>query len=495
VAIKGGDLIHVGNKVLLDRAQTAGPGQVSIDREKIYELGNYYSLSSILGTPDLTFSLESFDVSAEFEALLVNLPFSATNGSQTLVQSGNPSGGTFTITVAGQTTTDLAYNASAADVQTALEALSNLVPGDVYVQVPSIGTYTITFSSAYLTANTNVQPVTASAANLTTAGTGTPAITVTTSDGVRMADGTVLKPAKAVPMDIASAFKPGVQATNAYQTIGSVAIPYLQLESIQYQFGISDNARQTASLRGDSLFYIQNTAWIEEFTGTNTANQAVTVAHPAVVYKGDTVNGDRYALSVSLASSGKRLLPGDYTESVTGGALTVTVLAPVPVTDQIRVIYGSSETQQFYPQASHAPVSPVRPAAIKGRNVQVYVGGINLANRWTSVQQASVQWQVTLEKDEELGNANAVSQTYDVPAVTGSIDLKPRDYAELYAKICQIAGVTPGQVAGPLTTVPLELLIVLYSPTPGSPSPGTPGRPATTRSSPSRSPSRATPVT
>jgi hypothetical protein len=52
--------------------------------------------------------------------------------------------------------------------------------------------------------------------------------------------------------------------------------------------------------------------------------------------------------------------------------------------------------------------------------------------------------------------------------VTGSVDLKPRDYAELYSKICLIAGVTPGEVAGPLTTIPLELAVVLHSPDTGS---------------------------
>ena len=42
-------------------------------------------------------------------------------------------GGTFTLTYAGQTTGAIAHNASAATVQTALEALSNIGPGDVLV--------------------------------------------------------------------------------------------------------------------------------------------------------------------------------------------------------------------------------------------------------------------------------------------------------------------------------------------------------------------------
>ncbi len=43
------------------------------------------------------------------------------------------SGGTFTLTYNGQTTSPITYNASAAVVQSALEALSNIAAGDVVV--------------------------------------------------------------------------------------------------------------------------------------------------------------------------------------------------------------------------------------------------------------------------------------------------------------------------------------------------------------------------
>lgn len=54
-----------------------------------------------------------------------------TNEIQTISLTGNPHGGTATLTYSGQTTSALAYNAAAATIQTALEALSNLAPGDV----------------------------------------------------------------------------------------------------------------------------------------------------------------------------------------------------------------------------------------------------------------------------------------------------------------------------------------------------------------------------
>jgi hypothetical protein len=46
LAIKGGDLIRTGNLVLVDRVQTAGPGQVNINSNKVYELGSYQSLAT-----------------------------------------------------------------------------------------------------------------------------------------------------------------------------------------------------------------------------------------------------------------------------------------------------------------------------------------------------------------------------------------------------------------------------------------------------------------
>jgi hypothetical protein len=45
----------------------------------------------------------------------------------------NATGGTFTITYAGNTTGAIAYNASAVEVQAALEALPGLSPGDITV--------------------------------------------------------------------------------------------------------------------------------------------------------------------------------------------------------------------------------------------------------------------------------------------------------------------------------------------------------------------------
>ena len=53
--------------------------------------------------------------------------------------TGNVTGGTFTLSYSGQTTTPLAYNASASDVQAALEALSMIGTGNVAVAATAVG--------------------------------------------------------------------------------------------------------------------------------------------------------------------------------------------------------------------------------------------------------------------------------------------------------------------------------------------------------------------
>jgi hypothetical protein len=78
-------------------------------------------------------------------------------------------GGTFTLTYSGQTTAAIAYNATAAAIQTALETLSNIAPGDVAVVRDVVtGPFTVTFMGTL--GNTNVAQLTASGASLTGGG-------------------------------------------------------------------------------------------------------------------------------------------------------------------------------------------------------------------------------------------------------------------------------------------------------------------------------------
>jgi hypothetical protein len=108
---------------------------------------------------------------------------------QSVTITGSPTGGTFTLTYSGQTTAAIPYNATAAQVQTALEALSNIGVGDVVVAGgPGPGSaFSVTFAGAL--ANTDVAAMTATP-SLT--GGSTPSVTIgttTAGGGAGAADG------------------------------------------------------------------------------------------------------------------------------------------------------------------------------------------------------------------------------------------------------------------------------------------------------------------
>lgn len=72
MAIKAGQILHDANGFVVDRIQTGGMGNLNIPEEKIYELGNYLTVATVRDIPDLTFDVESLDVSTELEAIITD---------------------------------------------------------------------------------------------------------------------------------------------------------------------------------------------------------------------------------------------------------------------------------------------------------------------------------------------------------------------------------------------------------------------------------------
>lgn len=105
-----------------------------------------------------------------------NIVADGANEAQTVTITGTPTGGNFTLTWDGQTTGNIAYNATAADVQAALRALSNMPESGVTVTGgPGPGTaFTVTFTDGK-----NVSAMTASGAGLT--GGTSPAVSIATA--------------------------------------------------------------------------------------------------------------------------------------------------------------------------------------------------------------------------------------------------------------------------------------------------------------------------
>lgn len=117
-----------------------------------------------------------------------------TNAQQTLqigLTGGVPSGGTFTLTFGGQTTSALAYNASAATISAALQALSSIGAGNVSCTGGGINSHPVVVNFISALGNAAQAAITANGAGLTPAGTvtittilpGGPAVTFDRKDG------------------------------------------------------------------------------------------------------------------------------------------------------------------------------------------------------------------------------------------------------------------------------------------------------------------------
>jgi hypothetical protein len=117
---------------------------------------------------------------ARAESVFQNAPGTLSNEVQD-IDLGGATGGTFTLAFEGQTTGNIAYNATAGDVQTALEGLSNIAPGDV--DVSTNGDFSVEFIGNL--ANTDVDEMIIDGAALTG---GSGAVVTTTTLGVGLHD-------------------------------------------------------------------------------------------------------------------------------------------------------------------------------------------------------------------------------------------------------------------------------------------------------------------
>ena len=129
-------------------------------------LSDYLELTAdVAGVPFRveTSTTDAGGFSVDVETLQEGIP--ETNEKQKITLNGSPTGGTFTLTFQAETTAAIAYNATAAAVETALEGLASIVAGDVIVTGSAGGPYTVEFDQNY--GGINVPLITADGSSLT----------------------------------------------------------------------------------------------------------------------------------------------------------------------------------------------------------------------------------------------------------------------------------------------------------------------------------------
>lgn len=344
--IYAGSIIHRNSTFIIDRLQSAGPGEVNIPEEKIYEVGNFQTVATVYDTPELTFDMESLDLgSCETEAI-----------------------------ICGQ------------------------APG------------------------------------ATTAGERFEFL-------------------KSMPFHVVAPFK---DARGVFTSVRGAAVPFLTLSSASYRFGVGQSSTQSFSLSGDAVYYTEGAPrhLVIPLVAATTSYPLGFTAVGAFVSGGNTqLVYDAFVRNPSTQDV-KRLR---YGVAGTGGDYIATATTVVLNTSQQELGYTELHVicaiaTETIPQSDNADIT-VKPAAIRGKDIDVFIGGV----RWTGVQSLEATWQAQLDPDRELGNPSDVSRGFDVPEVTGSLTLRPLSVAEFFARLHTITGVPGIQTMGPSITVPLPM--------------------------------------
>lgn len=358
MAVKGNQVLHLGNGFVIDRIQSGGPSNLNIPEEKIYELGNYETVSTVRDIPEVGVELESFDVSTEIEAILTGQDPTATS------------------------------------------------PGDEF-------------------------------------------------DFLNV-----------MPLDIVSPWKAG---GTDFDIVRGLALPFLNLESATYRFGVGQNSTQSFSLRGDAIYYVMGTPREQDFTITAGSNQVYTLTDTGLpfVEDGNTLYGYSVCARNPTTYAYQRLFYGDdYTNTST----TITVLEDLDAAGftDLHVVYGTA-TVDTYNQTVHQG-SEIKPAAVRGKDIDIYISdgaATPTLVRWRGVQSFEVNWRATLENDEEFGNNHYVASDYQTPEVSGSIEVKSRDANALFDLIATVTNTNGTETAGAHTSQSLEMELRINDPETG----------------------------
>ncbi len=142
-----------------------------------YDAANRLTDSVNVGTNGGSAYTRPSSVPSRSDTVLVTSQGYAADEVQRVALSGGPTGGTFTLSFGGYTTSTIASNASAATVQTALQALTSIGSGNALVMGGSGGPWAVRFAGSL--AGTDQAQLTASGAGLT--GGTSPSVAVTTT--------------------------------------------------------------------------------------------------------------------------------------------------------------------------------------------------------------------------------------------------------------------------------------------------------------------------
>lgn len=232
---------------------------------------------------------------------------------------------------------------------------------------------------------------------------------------------------------------------------------------IRYRFGVTDSATQEVELAGGSFYYAAYAPVEEKFTGTG-AQTAFTTSESAVPHRIGGEAGSSFKSCFGVLVDGAVQVEGvDYTQSPSNSpsaaAATVT-FTTAPANNAVVVICYFTTTTKSYPQTVHAS-TVVKPAAVRGRNICLYLGSGGTRTKLGGVQSFELEATVDSQPDREFCNEDIIGRTVNGTDCNGTVTLRAKDKDAFIAALSKVTGVSSTEVFGFLNQheVPLELVI------------------------------------
>jgi hypothetical protein len=278
------------------------------------------------------------------------------------------------------------------------------------------------------------------------------------------ADGTVYDFRDCKTLNIASPWKDPTSGTAGNIEAGHV-IPGYYVQRIRYRMGVTDNASQEVELGGGAFYYGQG-APVEQVE----AGDGVVVAFPtddaAMSYREGGSGGTTFRRILGVTVNGEQQTRGiDYTESAATaapGIATVTFATAPGVGAVIKIAYLTTVAKS-HPDTEHTdPV--IKPAAVKGRNIGVYVGSGGGRVRVGGVQGFELEARIDGDLEREFDNTEVVGRTINGTDVDGTLTVRAKNAAAFFNLLRKVTNLASGELIGNLNQFALPLEIVIRNP-------------------------------
>lgn len=424
MAVKAGKVITLGNGFLVERAQNVGAPNLNIPLEKIKETGNELNVSTERDVPDLSFDIESLDGTIDTEAMICNVdPLTLSDGDVLTFAQAQP-----------------------LDVVSPYKAAGTSKTSDGGIIWPHL-----TLTSATWRFGVGTQGATQTfsfSGDAQYQGKKTPYRQTYAGDGVE---------------DTFVFTNTAVKTVEDGDDLYALSVCVYLADGTYLRLFNGDDYTSTSAgfVLVDPTVAPSGSVIAACYFSATTANFAQTI-HSTPSVKPGKIKGKNIFLYVAVAphrSFNAGTTNADATLTAAGGAFTSAdvgakvVGTGIPAGTTILSVTNSTTVEMSANATATAAsvVTELSPPLV----------------RWKGVQSVEVNWRVTLDKDQELGNPHNVASDYDTPDLSGTITIRPGSNDALFDKIAQVTGADPNEITNVLAQNTLELQIRLENPRTG----------------------------